>query len=335
MLWHVVKRVLQAIPLLLGIATILFGVAHLAPGDPVEMYLQKRGERSANGRPFDPQLEQLIRHKYGLDRPIPVQYAMWLRNLARGDLGESFQYHRPVTTLIAERLPYTLQLTVLALVLGGIIGIAVGVASAVKQNSALDKAVSLGSLVIYSIPEFWVAVMFILLFAVTLRWFPISQTQSLDYLLYSTGGRFFDRLWHLVLPVTVLALGSAAGTARYMRSELLGVLNEEYVIAARARGLPERRVVLRHALRNALMPIVTIYGLALPFLVGGAAVVEKIFAWPGMGALAVDAVGARDYPVIMATSMIAAALVVAGNLLADVLYAVVDPRVSFDGRRTR
>lgn len=335
MLWHGVKRVLQSIPLLLGIATLLFVVAHLAPGDPVEMYLQKRGEKSANGRPFDPQLEQLIRHKYGLDRSLPVQYALWLKNLARGDLGESFQYHRPVSTLLAERLPYTLQLTFLALVLGGIIGIAIGVVSAVKQYSALDKVVTLGSLIVYSIPEFWLAVMFILLFAVTLRWFPISQTRSLDYLLYSTTGRFFDRLWHLVLPVTVLALGWAAGTARYMRSELLGVLNEEYVIAARARGLPEKRIVLRHALRNALMPIVTIYGLALPFLVGGAAVVEKIFAWPGMGALAVDAVGARDYPVIMATSMIAALLVVAGNLLADILYAVVDPRVSFDGRRTR
>jgi len=263
-------------------------------GDPIEMYMQKHRETFATGRPFDPQLEQLIRHKYGLDRPIPVQYVVWPRNLARGDLGESFQYHRPVSTLIVERLPYTLQLTVLALVLGAIIGIGIGIASAVKQHSAFDKVVSLGSLIIYSVPEFWVAVMFILLFAVTLRWFPISQTRSLDYLLYSTPGRFFDRLWHLVLPVTVLALGSAAGTARYMRSELLGVLNEEYVIAARARGLPEGRVVLRHALRNALMPIVTIYGLALPFLVGGAAVIEKIFAWPGMGALAVDAVGARD-----------------------------------------
>src|SRR5579863_3541818 len=167
MLWHVVKRVLQAIPLLLGIATLLFAVAHLAPGDPVEMYLQKRGEKSANGRPFDPQLEQLIRHKYGLDRPLPVQYALWLRNLARGDLGESFQYHRPVSTLLAERLPYTLQLTLLSLVLGGIIGIAIGVVSAVKQYSALDKAVTLSSLIVYSIPEFWLAVMFILLFGVT------------------------------------------------------------------------------------------------------------------------------------------------------------------------
>ena len=333
MAWHVFKRVLQSIPLLIGIATILFAVMHLAPGDPIEMYLQKRGA-VGSGRQFDPQLEQLIRHKYGLDRPLPVQYVVWLRNLAHGDLGESFQYHRPVSSLIAERLPYTLQLTFLALVLGGITGIAIGVASAVRQYSALDKAVTLGSLILYSIPEFWLGVMLVLLFAVMLRWFPISQTRSLDYLLYSTPVRILDRLWHLVLPVTVLTLGSLAGTARYMRSELLGVLNEEYVIAARARGLPEKRVVLRHALRNALMPIVTIYGLALPFLVGGAAVVEKIFAWPGMGALAVDAVGARDYPVIMATSMIAAVLVIAGNLLADVLYVIVDPRVSFDGRRT-
>jgi len=333
MAWHVLKRVLQSIPLLIGIATILFAVMHLAPGDPIEMYLQKRRD-AASGRMFDPQMEQLIRHKYGLDRPLPVQYVMWLRNLVHGDLGESFQYHRPVSTLIAERLPYTLQLTILSLILGAIIGISIGVASAAKQYSALDKTVTLGSLLIYSVPSFWLAVMLILLFAVTLRWFPISQTRSLDYFLFSTAGKTGDRLWHLVLPVTVLTAGTAAETARYMRNELLGVLNEEFVTAARARGLPEKRVVLRHALRNALMPVLTIYGLALPFLVGGAAVIEKIFAWPGMGALAVDAVGARDYPVIMATSMMSAVLVVAGNLLADVLYVIVDPRVSFDGRRS-
>lgn len=333
MLWHVVKRALQAIPLLIGIATILFIVMHLAPGDPIEMYVQRHRETYATGRPLDPKVEQLIRHKYGLDRSLPVQYLIWLRNLAHCDFGESFQYHRPVLSLIAERLPYTLQLTALALLLGAMFGIAIGVLSAVRQYSVLDKTVTLSSLIVYSIPEFWLAVMLILLFAVTLRWLPISQTRSLDYLLLSTLARFADRLWHLVLPVSVLALGSAAGTARYLRNELLGVLHEDYVIAARARGLPESRVVLRHALRNALMPIVTIYGLELPFLVGGAAVVEKIFAWPGMGALAVDAVGARDYPVIMATSMIAAVLVIAGNLLADVMYAVVDPRVSFDGRR--
>lgn len=211
MAWHVFKRVLQSIPLLIGIATILFAVMHLAPGDPIEMYLQKHRD-TASGRPFDPQLEQLIRHKYGLDRPLPVQYVIWLRNLAHGDLGESFQYHRPVSTLIGERLPYTLQLTVLSLIFGGIIGIAIGVGSAARQYSALDKAVTLTSLIIYSVPEFWLAVMFIVLFAVTLRWVPISQTRSLDYLLFSTAGRIADRLWHLVLPVTVLTLGSAAGT---------------------------------------------------------------------------------------------------------------------------
>lgn len=333
MAWHIFRRVLQAIPLLIGIATILFLVMHIAPGDPVEMYLQRHRQGFATGRPFDPKLEQAIRHRYGLDRPIPIQYVVWLRAVGQGDFGESFQYHKPVSSLIAERLPYTLQLTVLALLLGAFIGIAIGIISAVKQYSALDKTVTLSSLLVYSIPEFWLAVMLILLFGVTLRWLPLSQTRSLDYLLMSTAGKIADRLWHLVLPVTVLALGSAAGTARYMRNELLGVLNEEYVIAARARGLPETRVVLRHALRNALVPIVTIYGMELPFLVGGAAVVEKIFAWPGMGALAVDAVSARDYPVIMATSMMAALLVVAGNLLADVMYAVVDPRVSFDGKR--
>jgi peptide/nickel transport system permease protein len=333
MAWHVLKRVLQAVPLLLGIATLLFIVVHMAPGDPVNMYLQKHREKFATGRDFDPNLEQLIRRKYGLDRPLPVQYLFWLRNLARGDLGESFQYHRPVSSLIAERLPYTLQLTVLALVMGAVIGIALGIVSAVKQYSLLDKVLTLSSVFVYSIPEFWLAVMFILVFAVSLSWLPISQTRSLDYALLSIPEKIADRLWHLLLPVLVLALGSAAGTARYMRNELLGVLNEEYVIAARARGLSESRVVLRHALRNAFMPIVTIYGLELPFLVGGAVVVEKIFAWPGMGALSVDAVGARDYPVILATSMIAAVLVIAGNLLADVMYAVVDPRVTFDDKR--
>src|SRR5262249_43132674 len=156
----------------------------------------------------------------------PVQYLIWLRNLARGDLGESFQYHRSVSSIIAERLPYTLQLTVLSLILGGIIGIAFGVASAVTQYSTLDKAVTFGSVIIYSVPEFRLAGMLIILFAVTLRWLPISQTRSLDYFLFSTAGRIADRLWHLVLPVTVLTVGSAAGTARYMRNELLGVLNE-------------------------------------------------------------------------------------------------------------
>ncbi len=327
--WYVFKRLLQAIPLLLGIATITFFIVHIAPGDPMDVYLERQYHKEV-----DPQVIELIRKKYGLDQPLPVQYAKWMGNLARGDLGESFRYRRPVASLLAERIPYTLQLTVLALLFDALIGITLGIISAVKQYSTVDKIVTLGSLVIYSIPGFWLAVMLVLVFAVNLGWFPTSQTRSLDYELLSTLGKFLDRVWHLVLPVFVLGVASAAGTARYMRNQLLEVLSEEYVVAARARGLAETSVILKHALRNALIPIVTLYGLALPFLLGGAVLIEKVFAWPGMGLLAVEAIGARDYPIILATSMIAAVLVVVGNLLADIAYALVDPRISFDAKRS-
>jgi peptide/nickel transport system permease protein len=224
-------------------------------------------------------------------------------------------------------------LTVLALLLDALFGIALGIFSAVKQYSAWDKVITVGSLVLYSIPGFWLAVMLVLVFAVNLDWLPTSQTRSMDYEALSASGKILDRLWHLVLPVFVLGVAGAAGTARYMRNQLLEVLGKEYVLAARARGLPESSVILKHALRNALIPIVTIYGLALPFLLGGAVLIERVFAWPGMGSLAVEAIGARDYPIILATSMMAAVLVVLGNLLADITYSLVDPRVSFDAGR--
>ncbi|HYN81756.1 MAG TPA: ABC transporter permease [Gemmatimonadaceae bacterium] len=328
MLRFILKRLLQAIPLLLGIATITFAMVHLAPGDPMDMYMEQRFQREV-----DPQVIELLRKKYGLDQPLPVQYAKWIGNVAQGDLGESFRYRRPVTSLIAERVPYTLQLAVLALFFDALIGIALGIISAVRQYSRTDRAITVGSLVMYSIPGFWLALMLVLVFSVNLNWFPTSQTRSLDYELLSLPGKVLDRLWHLALPVFVLGVASAAGTARFMRNKLLDVLSEEYVVGARARGLSERAVILQHALRNALIPIVTIYGLALPFLLGGAVLIEKVFAWPGMGLLAVEAIGARDYPVILATSMIAAVLVVVGNLFADVTYALVDPRVSYGGKR--
>lgn len=328
MLQYVLKRLLLTIPLLIGIATITFAMVHVAPGDPMDMLLEERVQRE-----LDPEAVELLRKKYGLDEPIAVQYAKWIGNLARGDMGESFRYRRPVAALIAERAPYTLQLAALALVLDALIGIALGIISAVKQYSRTDKAITVGSLVMYSIPGFWLALMLVLVFSVNLGWFPTSQTRSLDYDLLSVGGKIVDRLWHIALPVFVLGVASAAGTARYMRNKLLDVLGDEYVRAARARGVHERTVILKHALRNALIPIVTMYGLALPFLLGGAVFVEKVFAWPGMGLLALEAIGARDYPVILATSMIAAVLVVLGNLLADVTYALVDPRVSYGGKR--
>jgi len=329
MLRYILKRLLQAVPLLLGIATITFFVVHLAPGDPMEFHLGSNFRQ----RNINPELIELLRQKYGLDQPIHVQYVKWLGNLLQGDLGESFVHRRPVSALLAEVIPYTLQLTVLALLLDALVGIALGIFSAVKQYSALDKTVTLGSLIIYSVPGFWLALMLILVFSVNLGWFPTSQTRSFDYEFLSWFEKLVDLAWHLVLPVFVLGIASAAGTARYMRSRLLEVLNEEYILAARARGLRERAVILKHALRNALIPIVTIFGLSLPFLLGGAVIIENIFAWPGMGRLAVSAIHARDYPVILATTMIAAVLTVIGNLVADVTYAVVDPRVSYEKKK--
>ncbi len=324
--WYLLKRLLQAIPLLLGIVTVTFFITRLAPGDPMDIYLESQ-------RQIDPEVIELIRKKHGLDQPIYVQYVKWVANVARGDFGESFRYRRPVSHLLAEAIPYTLQLTILALVLDALLGISLGIISAVKQYSALDKAVTLGSLIIYAIPGFWLALMLVLVFSVNLGWFPTSQTRSMDYDFLSFWGKLLDRLWHLVLPVFVLGVASAAGTARYMRNRLLEVLNEEYVLSARARGFRERVVILKHALRNALIPIVTIYGLTLPFLLGGAVIIETIFAWPGMGRMAVEAVTSRDYPLIMATTTVAAVLTVLGNLLADITYASVDPRVSYDGKK--
>lgn len=324
MVRYIFKRLVQAIPLLIGIATVTFFIVHMAPGDPMNFYLERRSHDT-----LSPEVIELIRQKYGLDQPVHIQYLKWLGNLLQGDLGESFVHRRPVTALLAEAIPYTILLAGLALVLDALVGISLGIVSAVKQHSALDKTVSLGSLIVYSVPGFWLALMLVLVFSVHLGWFPTSQTRSFDYVSLSWFEKLTDLIWHLVLPVFVLGIASAAETARYMRSRLLEVLNEEFILAARARGLSERTVILKHALRNALIPIVTIFAMRVPFLLGGAVIIETIFAWPGMGRLAMSAVIARDYPVILATMMIAAVLTILGNLLADVTYTVVDPRIRY------
>ena len=326
MLKHIVKRLLLSVPLILGIVTATFFLAHLAPGDPVDLYLQPQ-------RQVDPEVIERIRQERGLDQPIHVQYVTWLASSARGDFGESFLLHRPVKDVLAETVPYTLLLILAALLVDALFGISLGVVSAVKRGSRLDRAVTLGSLTLYAMPGFWLALLLILVFSVQLGWFPTSQATSLDYSDLSAFGKVLDRLWHLVLPVTVLGVAGAAATARYMRGRLLDVLGEEYITAARARGFRGWTIVRRHALKNAMIPIITIYGMSLPFMLGGATIVETIFAWPGMGRLTVDAVVGRDYPVILATTMVAAVLTVLGSLLADVGYAAVDPRVSYDGSR--
>lgn len=322
---YVITRLLQAIPLLLGIVTVVFFIMHLAPGDP----LAEMEERLA-ARNVDPAVIERVREQYGLNDPLGMQYVNWLGDLARGDLGTSIRYGRPVSALIAEALPFTLQLTVLALFFDALIGIPLGVMSAVRRGSGLDRGVTLAALVVYAVPGFWLGLMLILVFSVGLGWLPTSQAMSFDYEQMSFFARLGDRLWHLVLPVFVLGVASAAGTARYVRNRLLDTLGEDFILAARARGLSERTVIYGHALRNALLPLITIYGMSLPFLIGGAAIIETLFAWPGMGRLAVEAVTGQDYPVMMAVTMIAAGLTVIGNLLADIAYGIVDPRVRYD-----
>jgi peptide/nickel transport system permease protein len=326
MLAHIVKRLLLSVPLILGIVTATFFISHLAPGDPVDLYLQPHGQ-------VDPAVIERVRQDRGLDHPIHVQYVTWLANTARGDFGESFLLHRPVRDILARTVPYTLLLILAALLVDALLGITLGVVSAVRRGTRLDRAVTLGSLTLYAMPGFWLALMLILVFSVHLGWFPTSQATSLDYADLSVFGKLLDRLWHLVLPVTVLGVAGAAATARYMRGRLLDVLSEDYITAARARGFRGGTIVRRHALRNAMIPIITIYGMSIPLMLGAATIVETIFAWPGMGRLTVDAVVGRDYPVILATTMVAAVLTVLGNLLADVGYAAVDPRVSFDASR--
>ena len=325
---HILKRLAQAIPLTWGILTITFFLSHMAPGDPMDMYLEQQRQRQV-----DPEVIELLRKKYGLDKPLAVQYVMWMGKVVKGDFGESFRYRRPVLDLIAERIPYTLQLTVLSLLLSTLCGIVLGIVSAVKQYAALDKTITVGSLILYSIPGFWLALMLILIFSVNLGWLPTSQTRSMDYEFFSTFQKILDRIWHLILPVFILGLGSAAHKARYMRNRLLEVLNEEYILSARARGLKEKSVIFKHALRNAMIPLITVLGLHLPFLLGGSVLIESIFAWPGMGRLAVGAVGGRDYPLMMGTSMMAAFLTIIGSLLADIAYVALDPRISYEKKK--
>lgn len=318
MLATVVGRVAVSALLVLGVVTLVFFVVRLLPGDPATLFVSPD---------IDPEHAERLRVQLGLDQPLPLQYLHWLRSfLLHADFGLSFTARRPVTELLAAALPNTLRLVGLALVLRFGLGLVLGTLAAVRHRGRGDRGIVVGALLLYSVPGFWLAVMLQLLFAYTLHWLPAESMRGLDHAALGAFGRLADDLRHLVLPVTVLTLGGLASTTRYVRASLLEVLSRDYVRAARARGLDERRVVLRHALRNALAPFLVQLGLALPGLVGGALVVEQIFSWPGMGRLALLAVATRDYPVLLATTFLSAVLVVLGNLAADLSCAALDPR---------
>ncbi len=323
----VLRRLLGAIPLLLGIATLIFFVLNLAPGDPASFLF---------GPGIPPEVIEQTRRNLGLDQPIYIQYIRWLGAFLTGHFGWSLTQGRPVATILLEALPNTLLLTLTTLVLVFIVGVLIGVYQAVRQYTVGDTVLSVTALFFYSMPSFWLALMMVLLFALKAhQWgwpiaFPATGMTSIDHDQLSFPGRIADRLRYLVLPVSTLTLALAAGVARYTRGQMLEVIRQDYIRTARAKGLPERSVVLRHALRNSLIPVITLLGLYLPFLFSGAVFVESIFAWPGMGRVIVSAIAQRDYPVIMATTFIFSALTVSGNLLADVLYAWADPRIRYD-----
>jgi peptide/nickel transport system permease protein len=321
------RRLLGAVPLVLGIATLIFLAVNLAPGDPTALYFSPNMPAEV--------LDQ-VRHNLGLDQPLHVRYLKWLGAFLQGDFGYSFAQSRPVGEIIMAALPNTLVLAGCALLLVFLLGILLGVLQAVRQHSWFDRVSSVSALFFYSMPSFWLALMLMLLFSLKAhQWgwplaFPPTGMTSVDYEFMNAGGRIADRLLHLALPVATLTLALAAGVARYTRGQMLEVIRQDYIRTARAKGLPERVVILRHALRNSLIPVITLLGLYLPLLFSGAVFVEMIFAWPGMGRVIVDAIFQRDYPLIMATSFSFAVLTVLGNLLADVLYAVADPRIRYD-----
>ena len=320
---YIIRRILIAIPLIFGLLTITFFIIQLAPGDPLAFYADP--ESSSN-----PQLRQLMAEKFGLNDPLPVRYIKWIGNVLTGNFGHSYARNRPVTDVLLDVIPNTLLLSSVSLILYLLAGVVIGTISAIKQYSVYDHVTTLMSLFIYSMPSFWLALVLIILFSLKWRLLPPSNMYSIDADTLGMLGYLWDRIRHMILPVFVLSIGSAAGTGRYMRSSLLEVIRQDYIRTARAKGLSEKAVIWKHAMRNALIPIVTIAGLSLPILLDGSLIVEVIFSWPGMGQTTVSSIFNRDYPVVMATTFLSASMVIIGSLIADITYAVLDPRIHYD-----
>jgi peptide/nickel transport system permease protein len=321
MLAYLSKRLLMMIPLLLGITIISFVVIHLAPGEPTDIQTEMNPLASA-------ELQDRLRAQYDLDKPLYVQYGKWLGRLVRLDFGDSFsQDRRPVLDKILERLPITILINVLSIALILAVSIPIGILSAVRRRSLFDQATTIFVFLGFATPSFWLALLLMDFLGVRLGLFPIAGIRSLGYEYMNFGGQILDMAHHLVLPVFVSAFGGLAGFSRYMRSNMLEVIRQDYILTARAKGLSERVVICKHALRNALLPVITILGLSVPGLIGGSVIFETIFAIPGMGKLFYDGVMMRDYPLIMGILVIGAILTLVGNLLADAGYALADPRI--------
>ncbi|HAH96971.1 MAG TPA: diguanylate cyclase [Firmicutes bacterium] len=314
---YIFRRILQAIPLLIIITIVVFALMQLAPGGPLALYKQ-------NPKVTGEDLARISRN-LGLDKPVPIQYFNWLKRLVTGDWGTSFSSSRPVLELIKERMAATFTLMFSSFVISLLIGLPIGILSALKRYSIVDYIVTFFSFFGLSMPVFWFALMLQLLFGLKLGWLPTAGMKDpfIDFELW-------DRVRHLILPAAVLSLTSLASWSRFMRSSLLEVIGQDYIRTARAKGLSEGKVIRKHALKNALIPVVTIIAIAIPGLFSGAVITETVFAWPGMGRLYFDSLGRLDYPVLMGVLTVTAFLVVIFNLVADIIYGILDPRISYD-----
>jgi peptide/nickel transport system permease protein len=329
MMAFLVKRFLEIIPTLLGITLISFFIIHLAPGKPTDIFTELNPK-------ITPEARERLEKYYGLDKPVIVQYGLWLKRVVSLDFGESFSTdRRPVIDkiwdrkqpLIERRLFITFMINMISMTVIFMLAIPIGITSATHQNSLFDKITTMFVFVGFAMPSFWLALLLMMFFGIYLDLLPISGLKSMNYEALSFPMKIWDRISHLILPVFVSAFGGLAGLSRYMRSSMLEVIRQDYVTVARAKGLPEREVVYRHAFRNALLPIITLLGLSVPGLIGGSVIFENIFGIPGMGQLFYMSVMTRDYPLVMGILTIGAALTLLGNLMADIGYMLTDPRI--------
>jgi peptide/nickel transport system permease protein len=313
----ILRRLLQSILVILIVTIMVFLMMRLLPGDPILLMVT-----SSEAERFTPEQLALLRHEFGLDRPMITQYFDWMSNMFNGDLGTSIRYRTPVTHEISKSLPITLHLGLLSFVIGFIIGLPAGVICAVRRGTWIDTVVTVLANLGITVPSFWLAIMLMYLISLQLRWLPI-------YGYVSPFDNFWDSTRHIILPVFCLCIFGLAGTARQARSSMLEVLRQDYIRTAWAKGLRERMVIVRHALKNALIPVVTLTGLGLAHIIGGAVLVETVFSIPGMGRLAVTAITTQDYPIIQAITLIVAAVVVLVNLIIDISMGWLDPRIRF------
>ncbi|MBS1115395.1 MAG: oligopeptide transport system permease protein [Nitrospirae bacterium] len=329
MMIYLAKRFLEMIPTLFGITLISFFIIHLAPGKPTDIFTELNPK-------ITPEARERLEKLYNLDKPVIVQYGMWLKKIVKLDFGDSFSSDRRSVMekiwdskkpLLERRLFVTFMINLLSMIIIFLIAIPIGISSATHQHSLYDKITTTTVFIGFAMPSFWLALLLMMFFGVYLDWLPVSQLKSMNYDSLTLPGKIWDLAKHLILPIFVSAFGGLAADSRYMRSSMLDVIRQDYVTVARAKGLPEKTVIYRHALRNALLPIITLLGLSVPGLIGGSVIFENIFGIPGMGQLFYMSVMTRDYPTVMGILTIGAMLTLFGNLLADIGYMLADPRI--------